>query len=327
MATPTVSFTYDTNYNRLTRMVDGIGTNNYTYLAMTNTVLGAGQLAGVDGPFANDTITNSYDALGRQITRAINGTAQRVTYDALGRVTVLTNALGSFTNAYVGVTARVSTNSGPNGRKTVFSYYGNTNDFRVQQIKHSTSVSNLSTFNYTYDADGQIATWTQQVSTNTPAVWVTEYDPVDQLLGVTVRSNTVAGAILKRFVYGYDKAGNRTGESVQTSGASSVISAAHNNVNQLTSIAGGGATRFKGSLNELGTVTVAGSAAPLDSRNTNFTGFATTTTGTNTVAIIATDYSSNKRTNNYQLVVTNAAGAFTLQYDANGNLAAEREKG
>ncbi len=29
---------------------------------------------------------------------------------------------------------------------------------------------------------------------------------------------------------------------------------------------------------------------------------------------------SNKRTNNYQLVVTNTAGAFTLQYDANGNL-------
>jgi hypothetical protein len=34
---------------------------------------------------------------------------------------------------------------------------------------------------------------------------VTEYDPVDQLLGVTVRSNTVAGAILKRYVYAYDQ--------------------------------------------------------------------------------------------------------------------------
>jgi hypothetical protein len=59
-----------------------------------------------------------------------------------------------------------------------------------------------------------------------------------------VRSNTVAGAILKRYVYAYDKAGNRTGESVQTSVASSVTSAAHNNVNQLTSIAGGGQTRM-----------------------------------------------------------------------------------
>ena len=88
----------------------------------------------------------------------------------------------------------------------------------------------------------------------------------------------------------------------------------------LTPVLGGGQTRFKGSLNELGTVTVGGSAASLDSRNTNFTGFAATTTGTNVIPVVAMDYSSNRRTNNYQLVVTNTAGAFTLQYDLNGNL-------
>ena len=32
---------------------------------MTNTVLGAGQLASVDGPLTNDTIAYNYDALGR----------------------------------------------------------------------------------------------------------------------------------------------------------------------------------------------------------------------------------------------------------------------
>jgi hypothetical protein len=74
----------------------------------------------------------------------------------------------------------------------------------------------------------------------------------------------VAGAILKRYVYAYDKAVNRTGESVRASVASSATSAPHNNVNQLTSVAGGGQTRFKGSLDEPGTVTVGGSAAPLD---------------------------------------------------------------
>ena len=62
-------------------------------------MLGAGQLASVDGPLTNDTIAYNYDALGRVTNRAINAVAQRVTYDALGRVTVLTNALGSFTNA------------------------------------------------------------------------------------------------------------------------------------------------------------------------------------------------------------------------------------
>jgi RHS repeat-associated protein len=320
VATPTVSFAYDTNYNRLLTMTDGVGTTSYGYHVVTNTQLGAGQLASVDGPLANDTITYTYDELGRVKSRAIDGVAQAVTYDALGRVTVVTNALGSFTNAYVGVTGRLSTNAYPNGQQTVFSYYGSTNDFRLAEIRHSTLNSNLSTFSYTYDADGQIATWTQQSDVQTPQVWVTEYDPVDQLLGVTVRSNTVAGAILKRYVYAYDKAGNRTGETVGTSSTSSATSASHNSLNQLTSVEGGGQMRFTGSLDELGMVTVAGSAASFDSRNTNFTGFATTTTGTNIVPVIATDYSGNARTNQYQLVVTNNGVARTLLYDLNGNL-------
>ena len=42
--------------------------------------------------------------------------------------------------------------------------------------------------------------------------------------------------------------------------------------------------------------------------------------GTNTVAVIAKDLSNNKRTNNYQVVVTNNTVAKTLRYDANGNL-------
>ena len=152
-------------------------------------------------------------------------------------------------------------------------------------------------------------------------MWVTEYDPVDQLLGVTVRSNTVAGAILKQFVYGYDKSGNRTREQIYSGGAStSVTSASHNTANQLTDVAAGGSTRFKGSLNELGTVTVAGSAATVDSRTTNFVGYASTTSGTNTVPVVATDYSNNSRTNNYQIVVTNNGVAKTLTYDQNGNL-------
>ena len=70
----------------------------------------------------------------------------------------------------------------------------------------------------------------------------------------------------------------------------------------------------------MGTVTVAGSNAPVDSRNTNFVGYASTTVGTNTVAVKATDYSGNIRTNNYQLVVTNGSVVKTLKFDANGAL-------
>jgi hypothetical protein len=55
----------------------------------------------------------------------------------------------------------------------------------------------------------------------------------------------VAGAILKQFVYGYDSAGNRLGESVLTDTASSMTSAAHNDLNQLTSRAAGKETESR----------------------------------------------------------------------------------
>jgi hypothetical protein len=43
VATRSVSFTYDTNYNRRMSMVDGVGTNQHSYHAYTNG-LGAGRL-------------------------------------------------------------------------------------------------------------------------------------------------------------------------------------------------------------------------------------------------------------------------------------------
>src|SRR5258708_33971892 len=54
-------------------------------------------------------------------------------------------------------------------------------------------------------------------------------------------------------------------------------------------------------------------------QSTSFVGFAQTTLGTNVVTITATDYSSNSRTNRYQVVITNNSVARTLTYDLNGN--------
>jgi len=47
--------------------------------------LGAGQVASVDGPLTNDTITYAYDELGRVVSRAINGVAMTQGYDPRGR--------------------------------------------------------------------------------------------------------------------------------------------------------------------------------------------------------------------------------------------------
>lgn len=315
VATPGVSFTYDTNFNRLVTMVDGIGTNVYSYYPITN-VAGAGRLQSIDGSLANDTITYAYDELGRVTSRAIDGVAQAVTYDGRGRVIVMTNVLGRFTNNYVNTTFRLSSVFYPNGQSTVFNYFNNTNNQRPEEFKNLVGTNMVSKFNYTYDSDGQIQTWTQQADNGTPKTWVMNYDPVDQLLGVTVRSNGITGAILKRYVYGYDTAGNRTSEQIDLG----VTKANYNNLNQQTNTTGGGPVRYAGRLDEKGTVQLDGKAATIGVQNTNFVAYADTALGTNTITLKATDYSNNTRTNKYQLVVTNNGVAKTLSYDLNGNL-------
>jgi RHS repeat-associated protein len=322
VSTPNVSFTYDTNYNRLLTMADGTGTTTYSYNPITvSPILGAGQLASLDGPLSNDTITYYYDELGRITNRAINGVSETASLDTLGRPTIITNVLGRFTNVYVGVTKRIATNSYPNGQIRAMSYFGTNGDVRLQTIRiQKADGSTISKFDYFYDADGQIQTWTQQADANSPTVWSTEYDAVDQLEGVGIHTNNLAGAITKQFVYGYDKAANRTSESIQSgTGTPAVNNAGFNAINELTSLAAGGAVRFKGHLSETGTVLIAGSPAVI-SGYTNFSAFAQLSVGTNTNSVVATDLNSNVTSNRYEVVITNNGIAQTLTYDLNGNL-------
>ena len=116
-STPSVSFTYDSAYNRMLTMVDGTGTTTYSYNTVTvPPANGATQLASETGPLGSSTVTYQYDALGRATNRAINGVPLQTTFDALGRITAITNALGNFTYGYVGATMRLSSNSYPNGQ-------------------------------------------------------------------------------------------------------------------------------------------------------------------------------------------------------------------
>lgn len=320
--TPSVAFTYDSNYNRVTKMTDAIGTTTYGYYPVTNGQLGAGRLSAETSPFANSTIAYYYDQLGRITNRSINGTGQIVTYDALGRIVNMTNVLGAFTNTYLDATSLVTTNFCPNGQSTIFSYYSITNDERLQQIRNiNGSGQNISTFGYVYDANGDITNWSGQTDANTPTVQVLQYDPVEQLLGSTMFSNTVAGAILKQYVYTYDLAGNRASEQIQvgTNNPPEVSMATHNGLNQLISRTGAnGPVRFKGYLNQPGAVTIGGSTAWITG-HTNFTGYATVFPGTNIVTVVASNSSGYASTNSYQVVVTNDGVPETITYDGNGN--------
>ena len=223
-ATPTAAFTYDTNFNRMVSMSDGTGTTTWNYFPVG--VLGALQKASIIGPFTNDTVSYQYDALGRVASSAINGVAQALAYDVVGRVTNIVNALGSASYDYDGGTPRVLDANYPNGQVSHYAYFGNLGDHRLQQITHQRADSSLiSSFAYAYNPFGDITNWVQQLGSVTQS-WSLGYDAADQLLNVS-QTGTSAGS----FNEAYDPAGNRLSET--TNGVTRTFQ--YNSLNQLVS--------------------------------------------------------------------------------------------
>ena len=207
-------------------MADGIGTTTYSYVPVTGSVaLGANHVAQVTGPLNNSTVTFTYDELGRALSRSINGVARTVTYDALGRIPTITDALGTFTYMFLGATSQIASLTYPNGQVTTASYFSNTGDRRLQQIKNLNSHgANLSEFDYTSNAMGDILTLGQTIDAN-PAVNTTlTYDAADQLTGTTTTGQT--------YGYTYDIAGNRLTQTVNGTAST----AAYNANNELQQV-------------------------------------------------------------------------------------------
>jgi RHS repeat-associated protein len=238
--TAPVSYTYDPNYNRVKTMTDGTGTTTYAYYPISSSPsLGAGQLQSITAPIANSTITFSYDQLGRVANRSINGSANSVSwaYDSLGRVSSVVNKLGTFANNYVGLTNRLSKLAYPGGTTANYVYFPNAQDKRLQEIKYLTGKNALvSQFDYTYNPEGQILTWTKNYPGLSPAPQRFDlgYDNADQLLTAPLK-NASTNALIKQYTYGYDLAGNRTSELV----AATATTSTPNNVNEIISQSGG----------------------------------------------------------------------------------------
>jgi len=313
--TPSVSYTYETGYHRLATMVDGVGTTTYGYKPVG--VLGAGQVASVDGPLVDDTVTYAYDELGRITSRLINGVGTTQSYDALGRMTTEINPLGTFTYGYDGVTSRIANVTYPNGQTSDYVYLGTLGDHRLQTIHHKRpGGATLSKFDYTYDVVGSILTWRQQADSDPAVEWRYTYDLADQLLTGDTWSTGTTPAVLKRYAYTYDAAGNRTSEQIDDS----LVESVYDNLNRLVQQRPGGTLRFAGAVNEPATVTIQGRPADVGPDN-SFRGIAPVTPGTNTVTIAAADGSGNPTTQQYQIDVAGATKALT--YDANGNLTSD----
>jgi RHS repeat-associated protein len=175
----------------------------------------------------------------------------------------------------------------------------------------------ISQFDYTYNANGDILTWTQANSGQPNAHrFDFGYDAADQLRSAAL-TDTSTGAAVNQCAYDFDPSGNRT----NTQNGSTIISSAANNLNQLTAQTSGGKMHFRGTVNEPATVAVAGNPATVDSTG-HFDGVADVNVGANTVTVAATDASGNTRTNNYQISVPSGTST-SLLYDLNGNLTSD----
>jgi YD repeat-containing protein len=141
-------------------------------------------------------------------------------------------------------------------------------------------------------------------------VYSFQYDAASQLVEALE-----SGTAVNTNEYAYDAAGNRLSERINAV----VEGGTYNSINELTNRSGSGPLRFRGSVNEpISNATVAGTPAILDS-GTNFTGYATVSSGINTVQVQVSDFNGNTVANYYTVALTNGMSQ-SLGYDLNGNL-------
>lgn len=332
--TPDITFTYDPWFGRIKSRVDGIGTTTYGYQPYNGATPGAGQVAYIDGPFPDDTLKHTYDALGKlqkmeivdDATRSVASYSEAYTFDARDRLTRIDNGLGAITYGYVGQSDRPSVVDFPNGAQTTYDYHQVEGDLLLKQIKHLTSGpasrSVISQFDYTYNEDGTIDTWSIGRGQAGTTTWTFGYDEARQL--TEGKRRDASQTLLQSERYGYDEAGNRnqvvTGEADTSNFETS-------NLNQLVSERGFGPTRFEGSLDEPAAVTVNGQPAKVTSSNGGppytFEASVDLPEGTSNVVVSARDGNNNSASRTYGVTTEGVKAQY--EYDANGNLRFERE--
>jgi len=190
----------------------------------------------VDGPWDNDTLTYTYDRLGRMTgISPQTGQAHSYTYDDLNRLTTIETGPRSFNYAYTNADPRVQSLTRPQTGQTEYSY--------ADPLKRLTALINTNSsgqpvnrFDYAYNdtehpdqRSAETLTDGPDITYSTDQLTTYEYNALDQLIN--------AGA-LGGFVY--DEAGNLTGGYTPEGYA---FEAAYDAENRMTSVAyadGGG---------------------------------------------------------------------------------------
>ncbi|NNC90308.1 MAG: hypothetical protein HKN82_17785 [Akkermansiaceae bacterium] len=317
---PTAGYTYayDPHYLRVTSVTDGFGATSYTYHPYNGATHGAGQVATIDGPWANDTCTKTYDALGRLLGDNLQNSPLGFAYDVLGRVDTLTDALGATTYTFDGPTARILTATRPDGLSSACTYKPLAEDFRLASITHShSSAGVLSSFSHEYSPLGRIMAWTRQRRPGEATQrFDLSYDRVDQLTRAAL-TDTATGNVLDNFQFRYDQVGNR----LSVHRGSALISQDHDVANQLTDAAPGGTTRIEGRINRLATsITVDGQPAAQLADGRFFID-ADLNPGLNQLPLVIEE-PGGPTTNKTLEIQVDSGEALVYTYDLNGNLTA-----
>ena len=198
-ATPSVSFTYDPYFPRLTSMVDGVGTTTYSYVPVGT--LGALSTLVEAGPLSGRSITYAYDALGRVSTRTVAGSGvESVQYDAIGRATSKTNDMGSFTLSYLGQTGQITQRQlASSTLSTTWTYLNNAGDRRLASIANVGLVAgHFSTYTYTTAPEDILSSITE--TSDAAAVYPTQaqqtagYNPLNQLTSLQGQASLIYNA-------------------------------------------------------------------------------------------------------------------------------------
>jgi RHS repeat-associated protein len=313
---PEQKYTFDAEGRTLTWTDGTVGTARVT----TYTYDPNGHLDSLDGPLTDDTLSYNYDQWGRLTSWSYAGGTESYTFDDFDRVTQITNPLGTFTQSYEADTSILTEVQYPlAGMKTTYERLPAAQERLLTAIIHTKPTSQgggeLARYDYTYNAQRQLATWRQMQPGMDAKEWAIAYDARQQVTAVV--ETPVAGppqSPQQVWRYQYDASGNRTAAQE----GSRTRTATYNELNQLVSQTAGGSTWFRGKVNEPANVTIAGQNARVSADGT-FESLTPVGPGQQDVLMQATDKAGNTTSQTWH-VDNGPAGTATTTHDTEGNL-------
>jgi len=318
-ASPTaaISFAYDL-VNRLTNMVDGIGTTGWGYT-------GNNLLASETGPWSGTAVAYLYSQQHR-ISMAVTSPASTLnfsnTYDATWRIQSLISPAGTFGYTYATLTnfsltmpsfapGLVASIGLPNGGLI-------TNQYGFQSRLTNTSLANywghvLDGYGYGYDPLGLRINISRYLGITTNNVSV-GYDNISQITSWSGQESSGTFRANEHFTYGYDAAHNLAART------NSALAQTFNpdNLNQLSTISRSSSFTLAGATPTIASnITVDGNPATTYGDLTFAKRDVALADGANSFTVVAENIYGVSATNAFTV---NLPATVSFQYDTNGNL-------